>query len=129
VAEAVLVIDAKGGVLLTNTAARNMLRYEDGMTISQIRNMSTAYHADGVTKLTAKEMPSEQVLRGEPFDEQEIVIRPGDGRAPLHLMVSGRPLRDASPHPAKPSASCSNRKSSKPSASSPAASRTISTTC
>ena len=96
VAEAVLVIDAKGGVLLTNTAARNMLHYEDGMTISQIRNMSTAYHADGVTKLTAKEMPSEQVLRGEPFDEQEIVIRPGDGRAPLHLMVSGRPLRDAS---------------------------------
>ena len=37
----------------------------------------------------------QQVLRGEPFDEQEIVIRPSDGRAPLDLVVSGRPLRDA----------------------------------
>jgi PAS domain S-box-containing protein len=96
VAEAVLVIDAKGGVLLTNTAARNMLSYEDGMTIRQLRNQSVAYHADGVTKLTAKEMPAEQVLCGEPFDEQEIVIRPANGRAALHLVVSGRPLRDAS---------------------------------
>jgi PAS domain S-box-containing protein len=95
VAEAVLVIDTKGAVLLSNAAARQMLRYQDGMTVYQVRKLSVAYHADGVTKLTADEMPSSQVLRGEPFDEQEIVIRPTDGRAPLHLVVSGRPLRDA----------------------------------
>ena len=41
-------------------------------------------------------MPSAQVLRGETFDEQEIFIRPADGRAPMHLVVSGRSLRDAS---------------------------------
>ena len=32
-AEAVLVIDAKGNVLLSNPAAENMLRYKTGMTI------------------------------------------------------------------------------------------------
>jgi signal transduction histidine kinase/CheY-like chemotaxis protein len=39
-------------------------------------------------------MPSAQVLRGEPFDEQEIVLRPADGSPARHLVVSGRPLRD-----------------------------------
>jgi signal transduction histidine kinase/CHASE3 domain sensor protein/CheY-like chemotaxis protein len=96
VAEAVLVINAKGGVLLVNAAARQMLRYLDGMSVYQVRQLSVAYRADGVTRLTVDEMPSAQVLRGEPFEQQEIVIRPTDGRAPLHLVVSGRPLRSAS---------------------------------
>jgi signal transduction histidine kinase/CheY-like chemotaxis protein len=96
VAEAVLVINAKGGVLLVNAAARQMLRYQDGMSVYQVRQLSVAYRADGVTRLTVDEMPSAQVLRGEPFEQQEIVIRPTDGRAPLHLVVSGRPLRSAS---------------------------------
>jgi signal transduction histidine kinase/CHASE3 domain sensor protein/CheY-like chemotaxis protein len=96
VAEAVLVINAKGGVLLVNAAARQMLRYQDGMSVYQVRQLSVAYRADGVTRLTVDQMPSAQVLRGEPFEQQEIVIRPTDGRAPLHLVVSGRPLRSAS---------------------------------
>jgi PAS domain S-box-containing protein len=96
VAEAVLVINAKGEVLLVNAAARQMLRYQDGMSVYQVRQLSVAYRADGVTRLTVDEMPSAQVLRGEPFEQQEIVIRPTDGRAPLHLVVSGRPLRSAS---------------------------------
>jgi PAS domain S-box-containing protein len=96
VAEAVLVINAKGEVLLVNAAARQMLGYRDGMTVHQLRQLSVAYRADGVTKLTADEMPSAQVLRGEPFAQQEIVIRATDGRAALHLVVSGRPLRSAS---------------------------------
>jgi PAS domain S-box-containing protein len=96
VAEAVLVINAKGEVLLVNAAARQMLRYLDGMSVYQVRQLSVAYRADGVTRLTVDQMPSAQVLRGEPFEQQEIVIRPTDGRAPLHLVVSGRPLRSAS---------------------------------
>jgi signal transduction histidine kinase/CHASE3 domain sensor protein len=96
VAEAVLVINAKGEVMLANAAARQMLRYRDGMSVYQVRQLSTAYHADGVTRLTAEEMPSARVLRGQPFDEQEIVIRPADGRPPVHLVVSGRPLRSTS---------------------------------
>src|SRR5258708_5439260 len=95
-AEALLVVKPKGAVLLAHAAAPQMLRYEDGMAVHQVRQLSVACHADGVTKLTMDEMPSTQVLRGEPFEQQEIVIRPTDGRAPLHLVVSGRPLRSAS---------------------------------
>ena len=96
VAEAVLVLDPKGEILLANPAAEKMLRYQQGMSVRQLRRLSVAYYADGATRLQVKDMPSAQVLRGESFDEQEIVIRPADGRAPLHLAVSGRPLRNAS---------------------------------
>jgi PAS domain S-box-containing protein len=95
VAEAVLVLDAKGEILLANPAAKKMLRYRPGMHVRELRALSVAYRADSVTKLTIHEMPSTQVLRGESFDEQEIVIRPSDGRDPMHLVVSGRPMRDA----------------------------------
>jgi signal transduction histidine kinase len=40
-------------------------------------------------------MPSSRVLRGETFDVSEIIIRPVSGKPPLHLIISGRPLRDA----------------------------------
>ena len=96
VAEAVLVLNAKGEILLANPAAEKMLHYRQGMSVRQLRRLSVAYYADGVTRLHLKDMPSEQVFRGEPFDEQEIIIRPADGRGPLHLVVSGRPLRDTS---------------------------------
>ncbi|MBX9651663.1 MAG: CHASE3 domain-containing protein [Xanthobacteraceae bacterium] len=95
IAEAVLVLDAKGEILLANPAAETMLRYRPRMHVRDLRRLSVAYRADGSTRLTVDEMPSTRVLRGEPFDEQEIFIRPADDRAPLHLVVSGRPLRDA----------------------------------
>src|SRR5260221_5897270 len=95
VAEAVIVLNATGEIILANEAAGKLLRYQPGINVRELRHLSLAYHADGVTRLTAHEMPSAQVLRGEPFDEQEIVIRPADGRDPLDLVVSGRPLRDA----------------------------------
>lgn len=96
VAEAVIVLNAGGDIILANEAAGKVLRYQPGMNVRELRRLSVAYRADGVTRLTSHEMPSAQVLRGEPFDEQELVIRPADGRAPLDLVVSGRPLRDAS---------------------------------
>jgi signal transduction histidine kinase/CHASE3 domain sensor protein/ActR/RegA family two-component response regulator len=95
VAEAVVVLNATGEIILGNEAARKVLHYEPGMNVRELRSLSVAYHADGVTRLSAEEMPSAQVLRGEPFDEQEIVIRPFDGSDPLDLVCSGRPLRDA----------------------------------
>ena len=40
-AEAVLVIDSKGEVLLSNPAAEKMLRYRHGMNIVKLRSLST----------------------------------------------------------------------------------------
>ena len=95
-AEAVLVIDTKGRVLLSNPAAERMLRYRPGMTIELLRSLSTVFHADGVTPLPVRDMPVSRALRGEEFDSTEIVVRPRSGNPPMHLVISGRPLRDAS---------------------------------
>ena len=95
-AEAVLVIDTKGTVVLSNPAAEKMLRYRPGMTVELLRSLSTVFHADGVTPLLVGDMPASRALRGEEFDSIEILVRPVSGNAPVHLIISGRPLRDAS---------------------------------
>ncbi len=95
-AEAVLVIDSKGGVLLTNPAAAKMLAYRPGMNVARLRALSAAiFRGDGVTPLKASELPAARALRGEEFDDMEMVSRPSGGGELRHFVVSGRPLRDA----------------------------------
>lgn len=95
-AEALLVIDRDGEIVLSNPAAERTLNYRPGMNIVKLRALTTAYHVDGVTPLTFAELPSPRALRGEEFDSVELIVRPKTGGAPVHLVVSGRPLRDAS---------------------------------
>ncbi len=95
-AEGVLVIDTKGAVVLSNAAADQMLRYREGMTVNHLRKLSVVYQSDGSTPLPPGEMPAARALRGEQFDGKEIIARPVSGRDPVHLVVSGRPLHDAS---------------------------------
>jgi len=94
-AEAVLVIDTKGGVMLSNPAAQQLLGYREGMNLGDLWLVNNFCQPDGVTQLSAEERPSTIVLSGKPIDRKELVIRPVNGRKPLHVMVSGRPLRDA----------------------------------
>jgi len=93
-AEAVLVIDGTGIVLLSNPAAEKMLRYKPGMTVRQLRAQSNVFQADGLTPMQVDDMPSARALRGEEFDGLEFVAKPVRGAPPIHLVVSGRPLRD-----------------------------------
>jgi signal transduction histidine kinase/CHASE3 domain sensor protein len=93
-AEAVLVIDPKGEIILSNPAAEKMLRYKAGMNAHRLRALRSVFHADGVTPIEPGEFPIERVLRGEEFDEEEIVIRPLSGNRQTHLVISGRPLRE-----------------------------------
>ncbi|MEA2867341.1 MAG: hypothetical protein QOE39_2056, partial [Bradyrhizobium sp.] len=95
-AEAVLVIDTTGAVVLSNAAAEQTLRYRQGMTLDQLRTQGAFYHADGATPMLPHEMPAARALRGEQFKGKEIVARPVSNRDPVHLIISGRPLRDAS---------------------------------
>jgi PAS domain S-box-containing protein len=93
-AEAVLVIDTRGEILLSNPAAQRMLNYRAGMTVERLRSLNMHFHADGITPLPAQDMPTTRALRGEAFDAIELVVRPVSGKPPVHLIVSGRPLRD-----------------------------------
>ncbi|MDD1525721.1 two-component system sensor histidine kinase/response regulator [Bradyrhizobium sp. WBOS7] len=93
-AEAVLVIDADGNVLLSNPAAERMLLHRTGMNLRNLRALSDVFHGDGVTPMQADELPSVRVLRGEKFEDLEMIVRPHSGNAPRHLMVSGRPMLD-----------------------------------
>ncbi len=95
IAEAVLVIDTLGGVLLSNPAAERLLGYRRGMSAADVRVANAFCHPDGVTPISFEERPSTVALGGKPVDRKEMIIRPADGRKPLHVMVSARPLRDS----------------------------------
>jgi PAS domain S-box-containing protein len=93
-AEAVLVIDDDGNVLLSNPAAERMLLHRAGMNLRNLSALSDVFHGDGVTPLEADGLPSSRVLRGDEFEELEMIVRPHSGNNVRHLMVSGRPMRD-----------------------------------
>ena len=93
-AEAVLVIDREGTVLLSNPAAERMLLHRAGMNLGNLRALSDVFHGDGVTPLKPDELPSARVLRGEEFEALEMIVRPHSGNNVRHLMISGRPMRD-----------------------------------
>jgi len=94
-AEAVLVIDKHSDVLLSNPAAERMLLHRVGGNLKDLRSLSDVFHGDGVTPLGPAELPSVRVLRGDEFEELEMIVRPHSGKPPRQLIVSGRPMRDA----------------------------------
>jgi PAS domain S-box-containing protein len=94
IAEAVLVIDTKGGVVLSNPAAERLLGYRPGMRVADLWVANTFCNPDSVTPLRIDEWPSTAALAGRATDRKEVIVRPSDGRKPLHVMISGRPLRD-----------------------------------
>ncbi len=94
-AEAVLVIDKHSDVLLSNPAAERILLHRVGGNLQTLRSLSDVFQGDGTTLLSANEMPSARVLRGDEFEELEMIVRPHNGKPPRQLLVSGRPMRDA----------------------------------
>jgi PAS domain S-box-containing protein len=96
IAEAVIVIDRKGGIILSNPAAERLLHYRQGMTVDQLRAGNIPYRTDGVTRLAGHEAPAVRAVRGEQFGGIELIVRQPDRSDPIHLVVSGSPLRDAS---------------------------------
>jgi len=95
-AEAVLVIDTKGVIVLANAAAQTVLTYRPGMNTEQLRKTTVVYRGDGTTLMPSDELPSSCALRGEHFDGKELIShRHGSGEI-VHLVVSGAPLHDAS---------------------------------
>lgn len=95
-AEAVLVVDNAGEIVLSNFAAEQMLHYQPGMTTAQLWTQNVTCQSDGLTQVLADERLNLRVLRGEQLDGVEIAVRRSGGSDPIQLVVSGRSLRDAS---------------------------------
>ena len=50
-AEAVLVIDPRGEIVLSNPATERLLQYKPGMNVSDLRALNQTFDADGITPL------------------------------------------------------------------------------
>jgi PAS domain S-box-containing protein len=94
-AEAVLVVDNEEEIVRANAAAERLLQYRPGMTFAQLRAQNATYRSDGSTRLAQDEKLTVRALRGEQFDNLEIVVRVAGSHEPLYFTVSGRPLHDA----------------------------------
>ena len=125
-AEAVLVIDAEGTVLLSNPAAERMLLHRD--------RHEPAQSARAVRRLPRRRRHAAQILpscrpraccAATRFEDLEMIVRPHSGGHARQLMISGRPMLDGHGNisggvlvyhdatcRAKPSGSCTSRRSS-----------------
>jgi PAS domain-containing protein len=89
-AEAVLVIDTTGAVVLSNAAAEQTLRYRAGMTVHDLRKHIVIHHAGTMTPMSPDEMPAARALRGE-------IRRQGNRRQPERRPRSDPPCDQRPP--------------------------------
>ena len=94
-AEAALVIGSDGTILLANHAAETLLGYRPGITLDELMAQNVVYRADGTTVIAPDELPAARAMRGEQFDQEEVVLYQPGCRGPIHLVISCCSLRDA----------------------------------
>ncbi len=95
-ADAVLVTDEAGRVIVANPAARALFGDRPNVRPEDLPRTYHRFLADGVTPFPASETPIARAARGELVDNLEIVIRHLDASKNIHLIANGRPLRDKS---------------------------------
>ena len=95
-ADAVLVTDGEGHVIVANPAAKALFGDRPDVGSADWIRTYDRYLPDGVTPFPASETPIARAARGELIDNVEIVIRPLDASKSTHLIANGRPLHDKS---------------------------------
>ena len=93
-ADAVLVTDAEGRVIVANPAARRLFGDRPDVGSADWTLSYGRYLPDGVTPFPVSDTPIARAARGESVDNVEIVIRPLDASKSTHLIANGRPLHD-----------------------------------
>ena len=93
-ADAVLVVDAAGLVLLSNPSFVAMFgdRYPPGSP--EWRKLYRRYLPDGTTPFPKTETPVGRVIRGLPVDNVELLVRNTETGRTIHFIANGRLIRD-----------------------------------
>jgi signal transduction histidine kinase/ActR/RegA family two-component response regulator len=95
-ADAVLVTDEEGRVIVANPAAKALFGDRPDVGSEDWVRIYGRYLSNGVTPFPAGETPIARAARGESVDNVEIVIRPLDASKGTHLIANGRPLHEKS---------------------------------
>ncbi len=94
IAEGLIVADAGGRALVFNPSAQRLLggrpEAADTGRWAELRGL---YHPDGVTPLSAHEMPLVRALHGEPTERMEVCLKQPGSEDCTFLAATGRPLR------------------------------------
>ncbi|WP_170149458.1 PAS domain S-box protein [Rhodoplanes roseus] len=93
-AEALLMIDAEGRTLFANAACRAMFGDRDDIGSPEWQLLYERFRPDGVTPCPPDETPIGLAKRGQSFDDIEIICRRHTGESDLHIVASGRSIRN-----------------------------------
>jgi PAS domain S-box-containing protein len=99
-ADSVLVGDRNGNIVLCNLSAQRLMHVATGMSPEQWTYRQEIFVADGVTPMPLEERPLMRAVRGEAFENYEIVVRYPHARKPITFVATGGPIRGGSQHSA-----------------------------
>jgi signal transduction histidine kinase/ActR/RegA family two-component response regulator len=93
-ADAVLVVDAKGRVLLSNPAFVALFGDKHAPGSPEWRKLYRRYLPDGTTPYPKTDTPVGRVIRGLPVDNVELLVRNTETGRTVHFIANGRLIRD-----------------------------------
>jgi signal transduction histidine kinase/ActR/RegA family two-component response regulator len=93
-ADAVLVTDENGQIIVANPAAKELFGDPRDVGSEDWRRRNQRFLPDGVTPFPPHAAPMARALRGESVDNLEIVLRRSGADRSIHLIANGRPLCD-----------------------------------
>ncbi len=92
--DAVLVVDGNGKTIFANPACTALFGEASHIGLGELQRNYLRFRPDGITPYPAEDAPLGRAMRGENFDNQEIVCRRIDEARGSHLVASGRSIRD-----------------------------------
>jgi PAS domain S-box-containing protein len=95
-ADAVLVGDRDGNIVLCNAAAQRVMNIREGMTPAQWTYAQQIFMADGVTPMPLQERPLMRAVRGESFEDYELTVHYPHAGKPITFVATGGPIRAGS---------------------------------
>ena len=95
-ADAVLVGDRDGNIVLCNAAAQRVMNIREGMTPAQWTYAQQIFMADGVTPMPLQERPLMRAVRGESFEDYELTVHYPHAGTPITFVATGGPIRAGS---------------------------------